>query len=100
MENLCYILSYQWGLWLSHVKNTCSGVVVSGHYTIRIGCSGSALSWAVIFSVQILLSFDLVKFGHCGLSSPDQVGCKENCLSSPELTGDMPLLGSNFGFAA
>ena len=73
---------------------------MSGHYTIHIRCSGSSLSWAVIFSVQILVSFDLVKFGNCGFSSPDQVGCKENCLFSPELTGDMPLLGSNFGFAA
>ena len=100
MENLCYILSCQWGLWLSHVKNTCSGIVVSGHYTIHIDCSGSTLSWAVIFSVQILVSFDLVNFGHCGLSSPDQVGCKKNCLFSSELTGDIPLLGSNVGFAA
>ena len=73
---------------------------MSGHYTIHIGCCGSTLSWAVIFSVQILVSFDLVNFGHCGLSSPDQVGCKKNCLFSSELTGDIPLLGSNVGFAA
>lgn len=82
MGSLCCILCYQWGSWQSPVKDSCSGMFLNGHYAIHIECSSSALSWAVIFSVEILVSFDLVTFGHCGLPSQDQVGYKENCLSS------------------
>ena len=56
----------------------------------------------VIFSVEILVLFDLMMFGHGGLPNQYQIEYKENFLPFSELivmAGDMPLLGSSFGFA-